>query len=214
LSRKRSEACLALVLMAAGNVAFFFRYRAHDVEVFLLPTTMVLCLFVAVGAQALLGAIAGAIAPPTATAARYLATGALLWIPLQLGYANCQRADLRQFDATERFLQQAAQILPPDAVILNFTTPPEWKRYTVFGMYGQLVLGQRRDVTHVIAPDLRELARTFDPGAAIYLYAPVQLLAYFFEVKPEGPLLRVVAPKPEAATRAPRKSKKGRTCWN
>jgi hypothetical protein len=40
------------------------------------------------------------------------------------------------------------------------------------------------------------------------------MMAYFFEIEAEGPFLRIVAPKPMAETRAPRKGKKGtRTCW-
>ena len=51
LARRRPEACIALVLMAFGNILFFFNYEAHDLEVFLLQTTMVLCCFVGAGAQ-------------------------------------------------------------------------------------------------------------------------------------------------------------------
>lgn len=214
LSRQRTEACLALVLMAAGNLAFFFRYRAHDVEVFLLPTTMLLCCFAGAGAQALWSQIGRAVKPGRAKAARAVVAGALFLLPLRLGYASYQSADMSRFDETESFVRAMEQTLPQDAVILNFTTPPEWKRYAVFGMYDQLVRERRRDVTHVIAPDLRKLARDFDPQDAIYLYAPVEMLDYFFETQPEGPLIRVLGPKPDAAVRAPRKTKKGRTCWN
>lgn len=214
LSRQRTEACLALVLMAAGNLAFFFRYRAHDVEVFLLPTTMILCWFAGAGAQALGSQIAAAVKPGRARAARASIGGALFLLPLHLVYANYERTDMSEQRETEAFLHAVEQTLPRDAVILNFTTPPEWKRYTVFGMYDQLVRNRRRDVTHVIAPDPRELARSFDPAAAIYLYAPVEMMERFFVTEPEGPLIRVVEPKPDAAERAPRKRKKGRTCWN
>jgi hypothetical protein len=214
LSRHRTNACLALVLMAAGNIAFFFSYQAHDVEVFLLQTTMVLCCFVGAGVQGLVDQIAKAVAPEKSARAKHLVAGALTLFPLQLAYANYPSVDMSGFDETEPYIRAAVASLPQDAVILNFTTPPEWKRYAVFGMYAQLVLGERPDVTHTVAPDLRELARTFEPGAAMYVYAPVEMMAYFFEMAPEGPFLRVVAPKPMAATRAPRKRKKGRrTCW-
>jgi len=76
-----------------------------------------------------------------------------------------------------------------------------------------LVLGERPDVKHLIGPDLRKLAGAFDPQAAIYVYAPVEMLTHFYEVEPAGPFLRVIAPKPIAATQAPyKRKKKSRTC--
>ena len=128
--------------------------------------------------------------------------------PLYLAYGNYRTADMSGFDETEPFIRAAVDTLAEDAVILNFATPPEWKHYAVFGMYAQLVLGERPDVRHVISPDLRALARAFDPQAAIYVYSPVEMLTYFYEVEPDGPFLRVVAPKPNAATQAPRRRKK------
>ncbi|MGB8221878.1 MAG: DUF2723 domain-containing protein [Polyangiales bacterium] len=214
LGRQRASDCLALCLMAAGNVAFFFSYQAHDVEVFLLPTTMILCCFVGAGTQALVHGVAKAFTPDKARLATQVATVALLLFPLELAYANFESVDLSGFDETEPFIVAAVDTLPKDALILNFTTPPEWKRYAVFGMYAQLVRGERPDVKQVVAPDLRELARTFDPDAAIYVYAPVPMLAQFFEMEPAGPFLRVVSPKPMAATEAPRRLKaRTRTCW-
>ena len=214
LFRRNREACLALVLMAVGNVAFFFNYQAHDVEVFLLQTTMVLCCFVGAGAQGIANAIAKAVTPERTARAERFAAGVLMLFPLQLAYANYPAVDMSAFDETEPFIRAAVDSLPNNAVILNFSTPAEWKRYAVFGMYAQLVLGERPDVTHIMAPDLRKLARTFDREAPMYLYAPIEMMAYFFETEPEGPLVRVVAPKPMAATRAPRKRRKGtRVCW-
>jgi hypothetical protein len=208
LARRRSNACVALVLMAAGNVAFFFNYRAHDVEVFLLPTTMVLCCFAGAGAQALVDWIAKVVVRQSPARAARFAAGALMLFPLHLAYGNYPTADMSGFDETQPFIRAAVDTLVEDAVILNFATPPEWKRYAVFGMYAQLVMGERPDVKHVISPDLRALARAFDPQAAIYVYAPVEMLTHFYEVEPDGPFLRVVAPKPNAATQAPRRRKK------
>ena len=133
--------------------------------------------------------------------------------PAYLAYANYRSVDMSGFDETEPFIRAAIDSLAEDAVILNFATPPEWERYAVFGMYAQLVLGERPDVKHLVSPDLRELARTFDTHAAIYAYAPIEMLTHFYDVEQEGPLLRVIAPKPIAATQAPRKRKKQpRTC--
>lgn len=214
LSRRRTKVCLALLLMAVGNIAFFFNYQAHDVEVFLLQTTMVLCCFVGAGVQALIDEVAKVVTPARAALATRLVAGAFMLFPLQLVYVNYASVDMSDFAETEPFIHAAVDSLPENAVILNFTTPPEWKRYAVFGMYAQLVLGERPDVTHIMAPDLRRVARDFDPETPMYLYAPIEMMAYFFEIEAEGPFLRIVAPKPMAETRAPRKGKKGtRTCW-
>ena len=215
LARRRPEACIALVLMAFGNILFFFNYEAHDLEVFLLQTTMVLCCFVGAGAQGLLDEVAKRVPAARSKQAGALVSVLLLLIPVWLVYGNYAAVDMSDFDETEPFIEAAIEALPPDAVILNFTTPPEWKRYAVFGMYAQLVDGKRPDVTHLFSPDLRELARDLQPDAPIFVYAPVEMLAYFFELAPVGPFHRVVAAKPNAATEAPRKrTKRKRSCWN
>jgi hypothetical protein len=197
--------------MAAGNVAVFFRYQAHDVEVFLLPTTMLLCCLVGAGAQSLIALSAKAAPSRLARHAVLAATAVPFALPLWLVSTNYAAADMSRFDETEPYLRAVAETLPPDAVILSFTTPPEWKRYAVFGMYGQLVRGERPDVRHHISPDLRKLARELDSGPPLYAYDEVPLLKQFFVLEPDGPLFRVVAAKPETATRAPRKRGK-RTC--
>lgn len=213
LSRRRPELCLALVLMATGNIVFFFNYQAHDVEVFLLQTTMLLCCFIGAGVQALADEISKVVAPERASRAAPLIGAVLMLLPLQLAYTNYSSADMSGFDETEAFIQAALSELPEGAVILNFSTPDEWKRFAVFGMYAQLVRGERPDVKHLVAPDLRELARSFDPTIPLYVYAPVEMLAHFYDLEPAGPLFRVLAPKPTAAKRAPyiRKTK-ARTC--
>lgn len=213
LAGRRSNACVALLLMAAGNVAFFSNYQAHDVEVFLLPTTMVLCCFAGAGAQALVDRITKVVTRQSPTRAAGFAAAALMLFPVHLAHGNYTTADMSGFDETEPFIRAAVDALPDDAIILNFATPLEWRHYAVFGMYAQLVLGERTDVKHLIGPDLRELARTFDRYTAVYVYAPVAMLTHFYEVEPDGPLLRVIGPKAIATTQAPRKRKtKSPTC--
>lgn len=211
LGRARPRLALGLALMAAGNVAVFFRYHAHDVEVFILPTTMVLCCLVGAGAQAL-GALINRMVPPgSARYARLAATLLVFALPLQLVTTNYVAADMSAFDETEPYLRAVSETLPPNAVIVNFTTPAEWKHYAVFAMYGQLVRGERNDVRHRISPDLRTLARDVLSGPPLYAYDDVSLLKQFFVVEPAGPLFRIVGAKPEVATRAPRR-RATRTC--
>ena len=212
LARARPRITAALALMAAGNVAVFFYYQAHDVEVFLLQTTMVLCCFVGAGAQATVTLLSTALPERLRSSAGLAATAALFALPVALISSNRAAADMSDFSETEPYLAAVADALPTDAVIVNFATPEEWKRYAVFGMYGQLVRGMRRDVRHWISPDLRKLAHEIDAGGRVYAYTPHPLLEGFFEVEDDGPLLRVVGAKPDAAARAPRKAKNRRTC--
>lgn len=205
LARARPRLGIGLALMVVGNVAVFFRYQAHDVEVFLLPTTMILCCLVGAGAQSLIAWVTHVVPSNLGRHAAGASAVVLFALPLYLGLANHAAADMSQFDETEPYLRSVAETLPPDAVIVNFATPPEWKYYAVFGMYAQLLRGERNDVRHRISPDLRTLARDVESGSPLYAYDDVPLLAHFFVLEPEGPLFRIVRPKPETATRAPRK---------
>jgi hypothetical protein len=210
LSRTQTRIGVALGLMILGNVVTFFRYQAHDVEVFLLPTTLVLCLCVGAGVQALAELAARLVPETRQTSVATAVALVMLVLPVQLARASYGSVDMSSFDETEPYIERVVETLPENAIILNFTTPDEWKRYAVFGMYAQLVRGQRNDVKHLLSPDLRKLARDFDSMPPIYAYAPVSLLE-LFEVEEAGPLLRVLAPKPGTAKRAPRRGKK-RNC--
>jgi hypothetical protein len=191
--------------MAAGNIAVFFTYGAHDVEVFLLPTTMVFACFLGAGVQGFSAVLVQASPKRYAAWVGAAAVALAALVPLGLIGVNHATADMSTFDETRPFILAVEETLPDDAVLLNFGTPDEWRRYAVFGMYAQLVLETRNDVRHLIAPDLRALARDLRPDSKVYAYAPVPLLTHFFEVEPEGPLYRVVAPKAGTAEQAPTK---------
>ncbi len=212
LWRRGPKVLLALVLMAAGNVVFFFDYQVHDVEVFLLHTTMILCCCTGAGCQAMVELVAQAAPAGRSRVFAATTTLALMLLPAQRVNEGYAASDRSGFDETEPFIRAAVETLPDDAVILNFGTPDEWRRHAVFGMYAQLVRGERNDVRHLIAPDLRKLARDFDSLSAVYAYAPVEMLARFFDIEPDGPLWRVDGPKSGAATRAPRRKRGTRTC--
>jgi hypothetical protein len=85
--------------------------------------------------------------------------------------------------------------LPDNAVILNYTTPPEWKLDAVFGMYVQKVLGQRTDVDVVIPINPGLVQSALQSGRPVYAYVPVARLARDFELAPEGPVFRVLGPR-------------------
>jgi hypothetical protein len=80
-------------------------------------------------------------------------------------------------------------------VILNFTTPPEWKNDAVFTHYFQKVLGRRPDVRVRSRPSPPAIVRALARGVPIYLFYPVPEVVSLFLVQQEGAAYRVVAPR-------------------
>lgn len=182
LVRRRPLVAAALMLMAIGNVWFFFDYRVHDLEVFFLPTTAVLAALAGVGADAALRAL---------PRFQRLASGALCAVPAFMVLANYHAVDMSGFREAEAYGDELVELLPEHAVIVTFTSPPEWQHSAVFQYY-QLVRGERRDVQIVTTPSASWLARLIGSGRAVYLYHPVPHVAHgSFFVDPEGPLYRV-----------------------
>lgn len=195
LWNRRPLESVALVSMAAGNVGFFFRYQVHDLAVFFLPTTLIACCFVAAGAQSLIDAVPRAATKERAPALRKLTMAALMVFAGSLALGNYRAVDMSRFKETDQFIAALVGSLPERAIILNYTTPPEWKLDAVFGMYVQKVLKQRTDVEVVIAVDPRVAPSALRSGRPVYAYAPIARLARSFELVPEGPLFRVLGPR-------------------
>ena len=195
LWQRRPLECVAFLLMAAGNIGFFFRYQVHDIAVFFLPTTLLLCCFVGAGAQSLIDAISRLATAARATLMGNFVRGALLVFAGALVLGNYRDVDMSDFTETEKFLAAMASELPDDAIILNYTTPPEWKLDAVFGMYAQKVLGQRPDVDVVIPINPGLVHAALQSGRPVYAYFPVARLVRDFEVTPQGPLFRVLGPR-------------------
>jgi hypothetical protein len=193
--KRRPLECLAFALMAAGNIGFFFRYQVHDLAVFFLPTTLLLCCFVGAGAQSLIDAIARVVTANRALAMKNLVKGALVVFAGALALGNYRAVDMSEFRETDKFIAAIVSTLPDKAVILNYTTPPEWKLDAVFGMYVQKVLGQRTDVDVVIPLEPGLVDAALQSGRPVYAYVPVAQLARGFELAPHGPLFRVLGPR-------------------
>lgn len=193
LWRTRALLGLALTLMMAGNVAFFFRYRVHDLEVFFLPTVAVLCSLVGVGVERALATVerltAGA---PRGPLVRGVVALVLACFPLSLAAASYDKVDLHAYRAAERYGERMVRELPPGTVIVNFTTPPEWKNDAVFSLYFQRVLGQRPDVSVRTRMEHDDVLALLARGTPVYLYYPVPRLVRDFEVEPAGPAYRVL----------------------
>jgi len=194
LWRRRPLECLAFALMTIGNVGFFFRYRVHDLAVFFLPTTLLLCCLVGAGAQTLVDGIARFVSESRVPAMRKLVKGALIGFACALALGNYRAVDMSDFRETDEFIAAIVGTLPNRAVIINYTTPPEWKLDAVFGMYVQKVLGQRTDVDVVIPMDPGLVQSALQSGRPVYAYVPVAQLVRVFELAPDGPIFRVLGP--------------------
>jgi len=190
LALRARAVAIACVLALIGNLLFFFRYRVDDLEVFLLPSVAVLCACAGVGIQAL----AEQLRPVRARQA------ALIVLPLIVIAATAARVrtayprrDLSGFTAAQDFGERLSRQLPHRAVILNYTTPDEWRYDAVFGMYFQHVLGRRPDAMVVKNADRPVVDRLLAEARPLYLYAPVAHVAREYVLVREGDLHRVVA---------------------
>ncbi|MEM8606540.1 MAG: DUF2723 domain-containing protein [Myxococcota bacterium] len=193
LWRRRPLDVLAIGLMVVGNVGFFFRYQVHDLAVFFLPTTMLASCLVACGAEASIGLVARAVSPTKQAAMTRLVEGALIGFALLLAIGNYRDVDMSGFGETEEYIASMIQELPEAAIVLNFTTPPEWKYDAVFGMYVRKVLRQRTDVEVVSVPAYgpRVVSSALASGRPVYAYYPLPMLNDQLLLEAEGPAFRV-----------------------
>jgi len=182
--RRRPLVVLVLLLAAAGNIAFFFDYLVHDFEVFFLPTTAMLCLLAGIGAHELSKALR-----PNRT---WTLAVVLFALPLANAVGSYKLNDLSDFTGARDYGEALVRELPKGAVIVHFTTPPEWARYAVFHDYFQIIKGKRPDVTVFAWPPAPLLGRMVESGRPVYVFYPVTLLSSgTFRLEPEGHLLRV-----------------------
>lgn len=184
---------VAFVAMISGNLAFFFDYRVHDLEVFFFPSMLVLAVLAGVGADAVLDRTARVVSPERVTAMTRLLRGAWIVLMISMVLGNYRSVDLSDFDGAQVFLDEASATLPPDAIIVNFTTPDEWKYDAVFGMYGQKVLGVRPDVEVLGVTELSAVDVALRTGRPVYVYVDHPVLSERHRVVAEGPLFRVLS---------------------
>ena len=193
-ARKSGILIAALLAMVAGNLYFFSDYRVHDLMVFFLPSVAVGSWLVGLGTDAVVAGVAKWLGPGNRYG-RY-AVGVLLALyPLFLVVWNYASVDLSGYRDAELYGETLVEELPEGAVIVNYTTPPEWQVDAVFGFYYQMVRGARPDVRVTVASgDPRELLDLVRKGVPVYLYYPVPFVLPFLEVVPEGAVYRVVGP--------------------
>jgi hypothetical protein len=192
VARTARMRALALCLCVLGNVAFFIRYRVEDLEVFLLPSAGLLAVCAGLGAQALAERLARLLTKIPRAPLAVFAPLLLLGLAAQRAHNGYPARDLHAFTAAQDYGERLAVQLPYRAVILNYTTPAEWKYDAVFGMYFQQVLERRRDVVVASHLDRPLLDRLLAEERSVYLYAPVAHVAAEYELRVEGDLYRVL----------------------
>ncbi len=190
LGRRDVQVALALVLAAAGNIWFFIDYNVHDLPVFLLPAVAMLACAIPAGAQ---WALDAARVDERRTLPRTIVIAALWGYGLLRLWSTRSEADLSEFTEARDYGEQLARELPKGAVIVNFTTPPEWQRDAVFRLYFREVLGERRDVEIVTLPPPEWLVAQVRSGRPVYFYVPVPMAGEFVVMEPVGVAVRAVA---------------------
>lgn len=194
LLKNSSHLALSLSLMAAGNVYFFFNYRVHDVEVFFLPAMVVCCILIGMGGHALVTCLSESMLGERHPRVIAFAQIVLLLFPVSLAAANFRAVDLSHYTAAREYGEKLCQQLPQNAMILDMTTPPEWKNSAVFAYYFQMVLQRRPDVKTLHARTPRAVLRLLHRGEKLYMYYPVAQVARLFELRKEGVAYRIVGP--------------------
>lgn len=192
-ARSHTVLLAALVAMAAGNLYSFFDYRVHDIEVFFLPSIAIACWLVGLGADRAQAGVARWAGDGRRPQLARLAGVALALFPAFLIAANFRAVDMSGYRDAQAFGEELIRSLPQGAVIINFTSPPEWKADAVFGCYYQKARGARPDVRVITpAPSPGVVIELLGRGVPVYLYHPVSLMVERFEVVPDGRLYRVI----------------------
>lgn len=187
---------------ALGNIAYFFEYLVFDLDVFFLPAAAMLASSAALGLDQACSWLRAAFEPRLLAAVQvmvFLGLGVKMWS----AYPDRDLSDARAaFDYGERLSEH----LPTSAVLVTFTSPPEWRYYTVFRWYFQLVLKRRLDVYVYVFPASDFVRSLIEEGYSVYAFAEVPLLDDFDLVPRDDlapDLVRVTLPSPKGDEHEP-----------
>jgi len=192
LARRRARWAVAFALGCAGNVGYFFDYHVHDLEVFVLPTVLIACVAVGPGWDALVERLAGPLGGPKRSwwVAVVVMAGAVVATPPLNGFRGIRPHD----DSAQVWLDQATAQLPKNARIVHWTSPLEWRSFTVFHFYGQVLEGRRLDVRVVEKPHPAQLDQAVRAGRPIYVFSPSSQQFAPYPMEEEAGLWRLVPP--------------------
>ncbi len=141
--RRDRPLAVALVLMAACNVAFGLSYViAEDKEAYYLPTLLAACVAAALGCAELLSRARGRAADAVAAA--------LLLVPLAPLAGNLRRADRSRDFVARDYASNLLDSIAPSGLLLT----SDWQAYSPL-LYVREIEGQRRDTAIVDVQLLR-----------------------------------------------------------
>jgi hypothetical protein len=184
LLTRRPKLGVGLLLCAAGNAWWFFNYLVPDLDVFYLPTLAVACICAGFGAQAV-GELLARLHPRLR-----LLSWATLGLPLFLVARNYPRVDLSDTVEAAQWGERACRGIAEDARILLYSSPNEWRYYSVF-LYVQDALQQCTDVEIWRKPRVAQIRYALARGEPIYMFHRVGRISSKFEVVDDDGLLRL-----------------------
>ena len=196
LARSRPAVALAFALAVAGNVGFFLEFEAHDLEVFFLPSVLVVCLLSAAGVEAIAratAALAESRLPTLQTRLGHVAAALCLLVPLSVAAKNAPLVDKSDDTEARDFGLHLVDTLPQHSVLLTFNTPDEWRLQSVW-LYFQHGLGERPDVVPLAGPPLATVLCYLDAGHDVFAYKRHPDLVrtqFLLEDVPGTPIVRV-----------------------
>ncbi len=195
LVSQRPRHGVGLLLLGAGNLWWFFNYKVPDLDVFLLPGMVVLSLGVGLAADALTHRLQR----------RHRAAGHLGWallvLPATLIRSNYEAVDLSGATEAAEYGRAACAAVPADARVVTFSSPVEWRFYSVF-IYQQEALGRCVDVGIWKKPKIDSLHRALRRRQRIFTFRDLKILRSNFELVPKGPLWELTVAGRQAPVRA------------
>lgn len=178
---------VAFVLGLLGNVGTFFNYHVPDLDVFVLPSIALVCLLVGAGAEAV-GQWLGRVRPGLASVG-----WAVVALPIVAAVHNYPKVDLSERTEGARYAADVCNSMPPNAVIISYSSPLEWRHYAVF-LYVQKALERCVHTPVLIKPSVVKVRALLSrPGTKVYAFVrPQRPEVWDAHAEEEGALWRIL----------------------
>lgn len=179
-----------LTLALAGNLVFVLSYRVADINVFFIPTYVILALFFAAGLAGAFWLLYYLFSNRTATAVASVGAAFLLLVPFSLYREHQPRVDLsNKLDVIEYGRQMLAQRMPENSTIIGILGEMSLLRYLQDS-------GQSYNTVETIAADkeedrLKAIEDAITRGRTVFVTRPLTGLAEKYSLTSVGQLIRV-----------------------
>lgn len=182
-----------LALALAANLAFVLTYRVADINVFFIPSFVIVSLFLAAGLAGLLWLAYYTLSNRVATTAAGLGAIVLLLVPIALFRDHYARVDLsNKYDVIDYGRSILAQRLPENATIIGILGEMSLLRYLEIESYQPNVETIAADKE---ADRLKASEDALKRGRDVYLTRPLRGIEKEYALTSSGALVRV-QPKP------------------